>query len=713
MEKVNILVVDDRPEGILAVQAVLSSPSYNIVTASSGNEALRHLLHDDFAVILLDVQMPIMNGFETASVIKTREKSKDIPIIFMSAINQDEQYVYQGYGVGAIDYLLKPFDPYILRSKVAIFVDIFKKKQLIKEQALKLYENEVKAHALALDRLELENLRRYQYLADSIPQIVFRLLSDGSYDYFNKVWFEYTGLSVQNSNGMKWKDIIHPQDLPKLLELLEHASNEHGLECECRILNKHGAFRWHLIRVQPERYGSPKDIKSWLGTATDIEDRKKMEDTQRFLAEAGELLVSSLDYRRTLQSISRLAVPYLADWCSFDILSDDGKLENLVIHHNDPAKLDSAKKLHDVYLCSSNSKVGAGHVIKTGKTQVYQRIDSQILHQLAQDSSQINLARELGDSSAMIVPLTVHGKILGAVTFVSAESGRKYDQHWVEVAEELGRRTALALENSKLYKLSQKAIEVRNDFLSIASHELNTPITSLKLQLQMVKKTLTMNKGGEFPLDRFSKSVEASVKQVDRLIALIQVLLDVSRIQSGKFTFSFGQVNAAELLSEVVDRHQEILVNSDCELKVKVDEELTVNWDKTRIEQVITNLLTNAIKYAPGKIELCLKQEQENIRILVKDHGQGIPKDKLQVIFDRFERVTSNESVSGLGLGLFIVKQIVDGHHGMIEVVSEPGDGTCFILTLPMDPSVKPELNQSGELPAQQNAEESYNSLPL
>lgn len=693
--KVNILVVDDRPEGILAVQAVLNSPSYNIVTASSGNDALKHLLKDDFAVILLDVQMPIMNGFETASVIKTREKSKDIPIIFMSAINQDEQYVYQGYGVGAIDYLLKPFDPYILRSKVAIFVDIYRKNQLIKEQARLIQETEAKAHAQEMDRLELESLRKYQNLADSIPQIVFRLKPDGNNDYFNKVWYEYTGLSHATSSGLKWIDVVHPDDREKLFAILKDSSNHNGLECECRILNISGVFRWHLIRIQPEFENGPESF--WLGTATDIEDRKQTEETQRFLAEAGEILVSSIDYRKTLQSISKLAVPYLADWCSFDIVNESGDLENLVINHRDPKLIEQAKTLHDKYLCHPEGKVGARTVIKSGETQVFNSISNEVLEEMAIDKNQINLARELGDTSAMIVPVVLHGKVFGALTFVSSESGMKYDEHAVSTAEELARRVALAFENSNLYKISQDAIEIRNDFLSIASHELNTPITSLKLQLQMVKKGLLMGKEGNFPLERFSKSVEASVKQVDRLINLISILLDVSRIQSGKFTFNFVKFNAKEVISEVVERHKELLQNAECTLEVSGESDFNVVWDKTRIEQVLTNLLTNAIKYAPGKIEMNISEDKNDIIIAVRDHGQGIDKEKLSSIFDRFERATSNESVSGLGLGLFIVKQIAEGHHGHVKVESLVGDGSTFSLRLPKDvtqfvlPSSSPE----------------------
>ena len=683
MKKVNILVVDDRPEGILAVQAVLNSPNYNLVTASSGNEALKQLLLHDFAVILLDVQMPLMNGFETASVIKTREKSKDIPIIFMSAINQDEQYVYQGYGVGAVDYLLKPFDPYILRSKVAIFVDLFRKNELIKDQSDKILKAEQAAYAQKLDHLEVENLRRYQYLADSIPQILFRLSIHGDYEYFNRVWFEYTGLTEEGSRGQLWKNAIYQEDLIQLQSLLTKV-NEEGIESECRILDKEGYYRWHLVRFRPERYEN-EEISSWLGTATDIQDRKQGEEMQTFLSEAGELLVSTLDYRMTLETISQLAVPYLADWCAFDMLNDEGVIENIVTYHKDPQKQDLAHRLHLSYLNLSDGKIGSDRVIHSGETIVFNKINEELIENLDLSPEQINMAKELGDRAALSVPIQFHGKILGAITFATTESNQIYDEHRIETAKELARRVGMAIENSRLYKISQEAIEVRNDFLSIASHELNTPITSLKLQLQMVQKTLLNNKDGAMPIDRFTKAVDASVKQVDRLINLVQILLDVSRIQSGKFTFSFEALSAPTVVQEVIERHKEIIANSSCKILLDVPQKLDVVWDKTRIEQVITNLLTNAIKYAPGQIDLTLKEEHGLVRINVRDHGKGIPANKLKTVFERFERVTSNESVSGLGLGLYIVKQIVEGHNGRVEVSSHENEGTQFSILLPRD----------------------------
>lgn len=660
--KINILVVDDRVEGIYAVSAVLDSPEYNLVTASSGNAALKHLLQDDFAVILLDVQMPIMNGFEVATIIKTRTLSRDIPIIFMSAINQDEQYVYQGYKAGAVDYLLKPFDPYILRSKVAIFVDIFKKNKLIKEQAKQLYKTEV-------DKIELESLKSYRYLADSIPQIVFRLVLDGSHQYFNKVWFEYTGFSDDQSLHMNWKNAIHPEDLSRINALLEQSHNKDGLESECRILNKNGHFRWHLVRIQPENTAVKK---SWLGTATDIEDQKKMEEGQRFLAKAGEILLSSLDPKIILQSICKLSIPYLSDWTAFDLVNSEGTLKNFVIDHKNPEKREEIQKLHEFFLEDSEGQLITSSVLEAEKTKIF--------------DSNSNAAFKFSETSLVIIPLIANGHKLGTFTY-GITASNTHDQFNVQLAEELARRIALSFENSRLYQISQKAIELRNDFLSIASHELNTPITSLKFQLQILQKTLTKENDKVVLVDKFSKSLTSSIKQVDRLINLVQVLLDVSYIQSGKLMLAFEEFDICEVVDEVIERHKELLKQSHCQLELHSPSNVIVVWDRTRTEQIIVNLLTNAIKYAPGKIKIFITKD-EAIKIEIADQGKGIPLNKLDFIFQRFERASSNLNISGLGLGLYIVKQIVEGHKGSIEVKSEENKGSCFILTMPQDATV-------------------------
>ena len=679
MSKVNILVVDDHPEGILAVQAVLDNPEYNIVAASSGTEALRRLLDADFAVILMDVQMPIMNGFETAEVIKTREKSKHIPIVFMSAINQDEQYVYQGYSVGAVDYLLKPFDPYILRSKVSIFVEIYKKNQLIKTQTQKLHESEIKTYTQALDRLEIESLRRYKYLADSISQILFRFRHDGSSVYLNKSWFEFTGLMQEYEfNNHNWKQVIHPHDLPFFEDFFKNIVQQDTAEFECRILNYEGKFRWHLVRIAEED-------GYLLGTATDIEDRKKSEDTQKFLSSAGELLVSSLDFKSSLDKILDLIVPDLADWASFVVLKDS-KLEVLAMKIFDGERAEALNKLHQDYLKQEDLEQGILKVLRTGKSELYRAVGQEMVEQIIFDNQSIKVAITFSGKVALIVPMIIKGDIIGAITFVANDLGKFHEPHQIAMAEELARRSALAYENSHLYQLSQEAIEIRNDFLSIASHELNTPITSLKLQLQMVRRKLLSEATQKFDQSSFTKSIDSSVMHVDRLIKLVGVLLDVSRIQSGKFTYNFEDFNAKDAVNEILERNLDILNDSHCKVTINNVQDIQVRWDRTRFEQVLTNILNNAIKYAPGELELKVEPQGEEVVISLSDHGEGIQKDKLITIFDRFERLNSNQNVGGLGLGLYIVKQIVEGHGGSVTVESETGQGTTFIIKLPYAP---------------------------
>lgn len=274
MSKVNILLVDDRPEGLLSLQAVLDHCDYNLITAKSGRDALAHVLQNDFAVILMDVQMPGMDGFETTSIIKKREKSRNIPIIFMTADSKADHYISVGYSVGAVDYVLKPFDPHILKSKVAVFVDLYKKNKILQEQSETLREIERRDRMRVLHDLEVEGRRRYQNLADAIPQIIFRASGEGSVEYLNQFWMAYTGKNIESSNGDLWKDVVHPKDIPTIENKWAQARHtQNGFEVECRVQQVLGDYRWHLLRVVPEFSGT-HELVSWLGVATDIHDQK-------------------------------------------------------------------------------------------------------------------------------------------------------------------------------------------------------------------------------------------------------------------------------------------------------------------------------------------------------------------------------------------------------------------------------------------------------
>lgn len=289
-ERVDILVVDDRPDGLIALEAVLASEELNIVTALSGAEALEYLPQYDFAAILLDVQMPGMDGFETAIRIKQQDAYRSIPILFVTAINQEEKYIFQGYESGAVDYIFKPFDPYILKSKVAVFVDLHRKARLIRDQEVRLLESERRERLRHLAELELEALRRYQNLADAIPHIVFRSNAEGTIEYFNQVWTTVTGLSPEESlaaNG--WQSAVHPEDIQQLLRVwLDAMMHGERFQSECRIRSvRDSEYRWHLILGVPERRGH-SEVVAWIGTATDIHDRKRAEAELRKAKEVAD-----------------------------------------------------------------------------------------------------------------------------------------------------------------------------------------------------------------------------------------------------------------------------------------------------------------------------------------------------------------------------------------------------------------------------------------
>jgi two-component system, sensor histidine kinase len=276
---VDILLVDDRRDGLIAMEAVLRDiPNLNLVSANSGAAALAQLEKHNFAVILLDVQMPMLDGFETAQLIRQNYSGyRDTPIIFVTAINTDDKYISRGYEVGAVDYIFKPFDPYILQAKVRIFVDLFLKNQQLQQQALIIRESERREKYFKLTEMEVESLRQYRKLADAVPHIVWKARVEGTVDYFNQVWYQYTGLTEGESIGSSWQSCVHPEDLGRfLLNWMRSMGTQKPFEIEVRIQKHDGDWRWHWVHAVPDLRGH--EVLSWVGTCTDIHDRKMSEE---------------------------------------------------------------------------------------------------------------------------------------------------------------------------------------------------------------------------------------------------------------------------------------------------------------------------------------------------------------------------------------------------------------------------------------------------
>ncbi len=234
--------------------------------------------------------MPGLDGFQTANLIRERAAGARVPIIFVTAINKDDSYVLQGYDVGAVDYLFKPFDPQVLRAKVAVFADLHRKTQVIQEQANLISAIRERERAHEVMRLEVESLRRYQNLADAIPHILWKTGPNGALIYCNKGWREYTGFDIEMNYDVRWREAFHAEDLKRLLKVwLESMKNGASFEMECRIARHDGAQRWHWLKAVAER-AENGEVTAWIGTCTDIHDMKEYE---RRVVEARELAESA------------------------------------------------------------------------------------------------------------------------------------------------------------------------------------------------------------------------------------------------------------------------------------------------------------------------------------------------------------------------------------------------------------------------------------
>jgi PAS domain S-box-containing protein len=458
----SLLLVDDREQNLLALRAILEPLGHELVAARSGPDALRILLaRDDFAAILLDVQMPGMDGFEVAEVIKQRERTSTIPIIFLTALSKEERHVFRGYEIGAVDYVFKPFEAEILRAKIGVFVELWEKNRQIREQAEQLAAQE-------LAEVRRESAERYRQLADAMPQIVWTSDVKGRATYYNRRWFEYTGMNEDEVDDHAWTRVTHPDDLPATVARREETLvTGEVFEVEYRFRAADGTYRWHLGRAVPIR-GDDGTIDFWIGTATDIDDRKRIEEAQRFLLDAGAALSVTLDWRAGLRAVAKLAVPRVADWCAIHVVEGGGGVSTLCIEHADPAKAVFAQELQERYPPDPARDRGAALVIRTGTAQLAEEIGVDAIDAVARDETHAGILRELGVRSFLSVPVVARGEVVAAISLISAESGRRFAELDLRTAEELALRTAAVIETAQLYEQVEQRAQASRALETIA-----------------------------------------------------------------------------------------------------------------------------------------------------------------------------------------------------------------------------------------------------
>jgi PAS domain S-box-containing protein len=672
-----------------------------------------------------------------------------------------------------------------------------------------------------------ESERRLVQLADTMPQIVWTAGPDGSIDYFNARWYEYTGMTAEESLTREgWQTLIHPDDRDVYLERRNQAVRaDQCVEAEIRLRNRAGNYRWHLVRTVPVRDESGRTLRRYA-TATDIDDRKRTEQDTRFLAEASAALAALTDEDSALRQVAQLAVPSFADWCVVDMVGDDDALRRLAVAHADPSKVELALEVGRRYPPSPD----ASHVLRTGQPELVPEITDAMLGATAQDEEYLRIIRQLGLKSYLCVPLKGRSETLGTISFIAAESGRRFGPNDLRLAEDLAHRAAIAIANARLYEelkeanrrkdelvaslqksegwfrtvadsipqpawmtrpdgyiiwynkrwydytgttpeqmegwgwqsvhdpaelprvlanwqaalangepwedtfplrrrdgamrwhlsralpvreesgrimgwfgtntditdrmqLEEALLEAdrrKNIFLATLAHELRNPLAPIRNALRLLKRATETD-----PASEAERAM--AERQVTHLARLVDDLMDVSRINQGRIELHQETVDLATIVERAVASVGPSLREREHTLTVELpDEPIWLDADPTRLEQVLWNLLNNAIKYTEpgGRIWLTAERDNDKLVLNVRDTGIGIEPAMLSHIFEMFFQAghPARRSQGGLGIGLSLVKTLIELHGGTIMAESPGvGQGTEFLVRLPaLPPSSAP-----------------------
>lgn len=444
------------------------------------------------------------------------------------------------------------------------------------------------------------------------------------------------------------------------------------------------AIAWSLVQKREDVEETNERLRQAEAERTHLlrAERRARRESERarerstFLAEVSTLLASSLAAPDLLDRLARRVVPFLGDGCAIHLWEPDGSLRQAVVAYDDPAVQEQVRAFYEGMDITGSVSPTIREVAESGRPILVSDVPRTLVGE-----PRVRLAEQLL-GSMIVVPLVARSGVLGTLTCTAEEQGR-FGNTELELASDLGRRVALAIENTRLFAGAQEAIRVRDDFLSIASHELRTPLTALQAHLQGLIRQLGRVADGVDPTVVRGR-LETALRQTRRLGKLVNELLDVSRITAGKLQLEQELVDVVELARDLLDRFDEEARRAGSEIRLRAPPSATGVWDRSRIEQVIANLLSNAIKYGAGEpVDLEIETTPDLLRMRVRDRGIGIPYEAQARIFDRFERASSERNYGGLGLGLYITREIVAAHGGTIRVHSAPGAGACFEVVLP------------------------------
>lgn len=425
-----------------------------------------------------------------------------------------------------------------------------------------------------------------------------------------------------------------------------------------------------------------------------------------FLAEAGRVLVSSLDYEATLQSVARLAIPRLADFCTVFVVEDDGRSKRVVLAHEDP---DVERRLRDLlsrHLSGpDNPRSMASRVLATGEPVILREVSPDFLDRMYEHAPEVQeYVRKVRPRSAMSLPLSVRGRVVGALNFGVSSDRPPYTDEDVELARELAHLAALAIEHARLYKAERRAVNAREEVLSVVSHDLRTPLNTVSVGARVIDGVLGRGEALE-DADRevLRRQVRVMLRAIAAMDGLIADLLDAARLDAGTFSVESRPVDLEAVIGRTLDLLEPQARAAAVSLEWVGDRHVPrVRGDAGRITQVLTNLVGNGIRHSRrgGEVRVRVESAGAELLVTVSDAGDGIPPERLEHLFDRFWQADreGGRPRDGAGLGLWIARGIVEAHGGRIRAESEVGAGTRFYFTLPRleaPPSGDPAENRS------------------
>jgi PAS domain S-box-containing protein len=679
-----VLAVDDSKAFLTLLAAEIRGDGYEVALATSGEDALALLAVEPFDCILLDLVMPGLSGPETCRRIRTSPAWKDIPLIFLSS-RDDPGTMIEAFNLGADDYILKSSSFEVVKARLR--AQIRRKHsddedRRIREELLARQREAAEARAareLAETRADLERARQ-QLEADALLRAVAEGTTDavyvkdreGRYLMINSAGARLLGRSVTDVIGRDDRAFF-PLEEAEAIRDADRALMDGGTTCtaeEQRLVA--GTMVSFLTTKGPHRDDSGR-VVGLIGIARDISARKRAEENQRLLAEATTRLAESLDSEASLAVVARLVATRLCDLCLIHLVEGD-TLRQVAAAHGESTLEPSALEHLGTPEHQRAIKQALGAIVAepVEGTRAWRGV-------VGSGDEVPSVFAVLGARSHVCVPMVARGRALGVLSLLSRNLG--FDGIDLNMATEVARRAALAIDNTRLYRQATDAIHARDDFLAIASHELRTPLAALVLQVQSLQGVLHA-KGLE---PEVTILADRAARHISRLGNLIERLLDVSRITTGRIDLDPEEMDLSEVVRDVSRRLGDSAKVAGSAVSVAADGPTLGLWDRLRMEQIVTNLLSNALKYGAGKpVEVTLESDGTRARLTVRDCGIGIAADDVRRIFGRFERAAPARNFSGMGLGLYITRQAVEAHGGRISVSSQPGNGATFTVELPL-----------------------------